>query len=516
MPDSQFTIHNAQRVEGWALGIRHWALACALLCLAHPALAASCDELSSLKLPDATITSAQNVAAGAFTQPGRGGAQTAVPDLPAFCRVQATLKPSSDSDIHMEVWLPANWNGKFEEVGNGGWVGSIDNNALAAALRRGYAAAASDLGHQGGGGPWMANQEKLIDFGYRATHETAVKAKAIVAAFYGNAPRLSYFQGCSAGGRQALKEAQKFPADFDGIIAGSPALDTTGRAAFAVWVAQNTHKTDASFIPPDKFPAIHDAALAACDAQDGVKDRVIENPMACRFDPQVMACKDGDAASCLTSAQVETARTMYKPLVNPKTKQEIFQGFEPGSELGWTTMGSAQPFGLGTQMFEFMVFRQPGWDYKTLNFDQDMAKVDQIEARNINAKQADLSAFLARGGKMIQYHGWADPQISPASSVTYYESALKAAKRGTTLQDNYRLFMVPGMNHCGGGDGPASFDMLTALEQWVEAKKAPDTIPAAHVTAGKPDRTRILCPYPKVATYKGAGDPNDAVNFSCK
>lgn len=491
--------------------------ALALLSPAARASAAPCESLSSLNLQDTTITSAQMVAAGAFTMAGRGGATVALRDLPAFCRVQASVKPSADSDVHVEVWLPAaNWNGKFEAVGNGGWVGSIDANALANALRRGYAAAATDLGHQGGGGPWMASPEKLIDFGYRGTHEMAVTGKAIVSAYYGNAPRLSYYQGCSAGGRQGLKEAQKFPADFDGIIAGSPALDTTGRASFAVWIAQNTHKTDASFIPAEKFPMIHDAALAACDALDGVQDRVITEPRACHFDPAVLTCKDGDSSSCLTTAQVETARTMYKPLVNPRTKQEIFPGFEPGSELGWTTMGSAQPFGLGTQMFEFMVFKNPQWDYRTLNFDQDMAAVDRIEQGNINAKQTDLRAFVARGGKMIQYHGWADPQISPASSVEYYEAALKAAKKGAKLQDNYRLFMVPGMNHCGGGDGPASFDMLTALEQWVEHKKAPDTIPAAHLASGKPDRTRILCPYPQVAIYKGSGDTNDAANFVCK
>lgn len=489
----------------------------ALLVPAARAWAASCEELSSLTLPETTITAAQTIAAGTFTMAGRGGTTVALRDLPAFCRVQASVKPSADSDIRVEVWLPmSNWNGKFEAVGNGGWVGSIDTNALANALRRGYAAAATDLGHQGGGGPWMASQEKLIDFGYRGTHEMAEKGKAIVSAFYGNGPRFSYYQGCSAGGRQGLKEAQRFPADFDGIIAGSPALDTTGRATFAVWIAQNTHKTQGSFIPAEKFPTIHEAALQACDALDGVKDGVITEPRACRFDPAVLACKDFDVPTCLTAAQIETARTMYKPLVNPRTKQEIFPGFEPGSELGWTTMGSQQPFVLGTQMFEFMVFKNPQWDYKTLNFDQDMAAVDRIEQGNINAKQADLSAFVVRGGKMIQYHGWSDPQISPASSVEYYEAALKAAKPGTTLQDTYRLFMVPGMNHCGGGDGPASFDMLTALEQWVEQKKAPASIPAAHLANGKPDRTRILCPYPQVATYKGSGDPNNAANFTCK
>ena len=254
-------------------------LALALLLPAGPAAAATCESLASLKLPNATITSSQAVAAGAFTQPGGRGGANPFADLPAFCRVAATLTPSSESDIKIEVWLPAaGWNGKFQAVGNGGWNGNIDTNALAAGLRRGYATASTDTGHQGGGGPWMQSREKLIDYGHRAVHEMTVKAKALVNEFYGSAPRFSYFNGCSAGGRQALVAAQRYPDDFNGIVAGAPALNATGRAAFAVHVAQQVHKDDASFIPATKFPAINEAVLQACDAGDGATDRLVSNP----------------------------------------------------------------------------------------------------------------------------------------------------------------------------------------------------------------------------------------------
>jgi len=483
---------------------------------ARTAVAASCDALAKTSFPNATITLAQSVAAGAFTAPaGRGGGNPFA-DLPAFCRVAATLKPSADSDIKIEVWMPSNgWNGKFQAVGNGGWNGNIDQNALATALRRGYAAASTDTGHEGGAGPWMQSKEKVIDYGYRAVHEMTATAKSMINALYGSPAKLSYFTGCSAGGRQALKAAQMYPDDFDGIVAGAPALNATGRAAYAVYAAQALHKDEGSYIPPAKHAAIHDAALKACDANDGVTDKVIENPRACKFDPQVMACKPGeDNNSCLTPAQVEAARALYQPLVNPRTKQVINTPLEVGSELGWTTFGGQQPFGVATQFYQFMVFTNPQWDWKTLNYDADMAAVAKAENGIIDAKSTDLKKFVARGGKLIQYHGWADPQIPSGSSTNYYEEVLKAM--GPKVKDNYRLFMVPGMNHCNGGDGPASFDMVAALEQWVEQKKAPDAIPAAHLTNGQPDRTRILCPYPQVATYKGSGDPNSAANFACK
>jgi len=480
--------------------------------------AGSCESLASLKLPDTTITMAQSVAAGAFTVPAGGrGAAPRYDDLPAFCRVAATLKPTADSDIKIEVWLPASgWNAKFEAVGNGGWNGNIDINALATGLRRGYATSSTDTGHPGGGGPWMQSREKLIDFGYRAVHEMTMKAKAIVAAYYGNGPQLSYFNGCSAGGRQALKEAQRFPEDFDGIVAGAPALNTTGRAAFSMWVAQAMHKDEASYIPPSKYPLIHNAVLEACDAGDGVKDGVLENPKRCKFDPKVLECESGDAPTCLTLPQVESARKSYAAAVNPRTKQEIFPGLEPGSELGWATFASPQPFGLGAQMYQYMVFNDPNWDYKTLNFDTDMARTDKIENGTINALDTSLKPFFARGGKLIHYHGWGDPQITPMSSVNYYKGVLETMGSAGKVKDNYRLFMVPGMAHCGGGDGTSSFDMLSALEQWVEKHKAPDQILASRMRNGAVDRTRPLCPYPQVATYKGTGSTDEAANFVCK
>jgi feruloyl esterase len=483
------------------------ATAAALAIGAVRADAASCDSLATLAFPDASITSAQVVPAGG------GNAK----DLPEYCRVAATLRPSADSDIKIEVWLPTSgWNGKFLAVGNGGWNGTINPGALGDGIKRGYAVTATDLGHQGNGGPWMQRPEKLVDFGHRATHEMAVKAKTVTSSFYGSAPRRSYFQGCSAGGRQAIMEAHRYPDDFDGIVAGAPAVDTTGRASFSMWIAQQQHRGEGTYIPAEKYPAIHNAALDACDALDGVTDRIIENPRACKFDPKVLECKVGDTATCLTAAQVETARIMYKPLTHPGTGAVIFPGLEPGSELGWATFGAPQPFPIGSQMFQFMVFNNPAWDYRTLNFDQDMAKIASIEKGNINVLQPNLDKFAARGGKLIQYHGWADQQIPSGSSTRFFAAMESHAGSRAKFNDYYRMFMVPAMGHCGGGAGTTTFDMLTALEQWVEQGKAPDTIPAARVVNGKTERTRPLCPYPTVASWSGHGSSDEAGNFSCK
>jgi feruloyl esterase len=481
--------------------------------------AQTCESLATATLTGGTITMAQTVAAGAFAPPaapgGRGGGPN-FSDLPAFCRVAATLKPTAESDIKIEVWMPerTSWNGKFQAVGNGGWNGNIDNNALATALRRGYAAASTDTGHAGGGGPWMANREKVIDYGHRAVHEMTVAAKSLIGSHYGKPPQFSYFVGCSAGGRQGLKAAQMYPADFDGIVAGAPALSVTGRAAFAVWVAQNNLKDQASFLPPAKYALVNNAVLDKCDALDGATDRLIENPRACTFDPQVLACKAGDAETCLTAAQVATVKAMYTPLVDAKTKRVINNPLEYGSELGWATFGGQQPFGVATQMFQHMVFKTESWDYKTLNFDADWAATEKAEGGVINAQDPNLKAFASRGGKLIQYHGWADPQIPSGSSVDYHNSVVKTM--GSGVADSYRMFMVPGMAHCGGGTGTSTFDMLAALENWVEKKQAPDSIPASRTAGGKVDRTRPLCPYPQVAGYKGTGSVDDAANFACR
>jgi feruloyl esterase len=476
----------------------------------------SCESLSSLNLAGGTITTAQSVAAGGLAIPvGRGGGS--VSNQVAFCRVAATLKPSTDSEIKMELWLPASgWNGKFEANGNGGWTGSVSPATLAAGLNRGYAAAMSDLGHEGGSASFaMGHPEKLVDFGYRAAHEMTMAAKAIIAAYYAQPIKESYWNGCSAGGRSALMEAQRYPADFDGIVAGSPGLDWTGRSIQAVWVAQAAHKSEASYIPPAKYALVHNAVLAACDAKDGVKDGVLEDPTKCGFDPKELECKGSDSADCLTAPQVETARAIYSPVLNPRTKDTIFPGFERGSEAGWATMAGPQLFGIGGDLFKFVVFHDPNWDYKTFDFDRDAALTAKAENGLLNANDVNLKAFSDRGGKLIQYHGWADPQIAPGSSVRYYKRVLDTMGGTEKVQSFYRLFMVPGMAHCGGGDGTSDFDMLAALEQWKEEGKAPAQVPASRVRGGKVDRTRPLCPYPQVAKYKGTGTTDDAANFVC-
>jgi feruloyl esterase len=281
-----------------------------------------------------------------------------------------------------------------------------------------------------------------------------------------------------------------------------------------VWIGQATHRDESAAIPPAKFAMIHAAALDQCDALDGAKDGIIEDPTRCRFDPKTIECKGEDSPSCLTGAQAETAHRIYSDVINPRTKREIFPGHEPGSELGWNTMAGPNPFTVGTDLFKYIVFNNPNWDYKTFNFDSDFtASMKADEA--MDALDPDIKAFLARGGKIIQYHGWADPQISPRSSVEYYNSVLEKLGGAAKVNDSYRLFMIPGMAHCGGGEATANFDMMAALEQWVEAKKAPDQIAASRVRDGKVDRTRPLCPYPQVAKYKGTGSVDDAANFSC-
>ena len=489
----------------------------ALIVTAIPAAAAPCESLSTLKLPDTTITMAQSVAAGAFSAGaagGRGGGNQYA-NLPAFCRVALSIKPTSDSDIKVEVWMPmTGWNGKFQGVGNGAWNGAVQTAALATGLAKGYAMASTDTGHEGGSASFaLGHPEKLIDFGYRAVHEMTVKGKAITTAFYDNsAPKYSYFVGCSAGGKQAIKETQMYPADYDGVVAGSPGVNWSGRALQTIWVGQAVAKAP---IPQPKFAAINAAAVAACDAIDGVKDGVIENPRQCKFDPAVLLCKAEDNNTCLTAAQVETAKQIYSNVSNSRTKQSLVAGLSPGSEVGWTTMASAQPFGPGVDLFKYVVFNDANWDFKTLNWDSDLDKTLKASA-SMDAMDPNLKPFFDRGGKIISYHGWTDPQISPGSTVDYYQTVLDKMGGASKVHENYRLFMVPGMNHCGGGTGTDQFDMLAALENWVEKKQAPATISASRVANGQTVRTRPLCPYPQVATYKGSGSTDDAASFSCK
>jgi feruloyl esterase len=477
-----------------------------------PAFAASCDGLASLALPEATITKAQVVPAGAFTPP------TGRPDpyktLPEFCRVLATLTPSKDSDIKIEVWLPTNgWNRKLEVVGNGGWAGTISYGALAEGMRGGYATASTDTGHATTNGAFaLGHPEKLIDFSWRSEHETTVKAKAVVAAFYGGAPQRSYWNGCSTGGRQALKEAQMFPDDFDGIIAGAPG----NRTAMGLWIGQALLKEPASFIPPAKYPLIHKAAVAACDAGDGLKDGLISDPTRCKFDPSVLLCKEGDGADCLTAAQVEAARKVYGPGKNPRTGKVLFGTLAPGSELGWAVMGAGpEPYAAILEQARYVVYQDPKWDWRTFDFDKDNDRFERPEYLIMNATDPHLDKFVAHGGKLLMYHGWADQNVSPYNTVDYFQHVREAMGPEKT-DGSVRLFMAPGMAHCNGGEGPNTFDKIGTLDRWVEEGKAPASIMASHSTAGKVDRTRPLCPYPQMAVYKGSGSIDEAASFSCK
>jgi len=326
-----------------------------LLILGLPSLSlASCEQLTRIALPEVRITAAQDVGPGSLAL---SRDQFEIPDAP-ICRVAATLTPTPDSDIKVEVWLPKeNWNGKYLAVGNGGWSGAINHNGLKDGVRRGYAVSSTDTGHTGGSAGFaLGHPEKLIDYAYRSEHLMVLHAKRIIQEYYGHPARLSYWNGCSAGGKQGLKEAQQYPDDFDGIVAGAPASNWTGRAAQAIWSAQAVHKDEASYIPPAKYPYLHKAVLAACDGLDGLEDGVIENPGSCQFDPKVLECKGADGPQCLTKPQVKAARKLYSDSINPRTGQHLYPGLQKGSELGWATWAGPKPLGIALDYFRYVVF----------------------------------------------------------------------------------------------------------------------------------------------------------------
>jgi Tannase and feruloyl esterase len=485
---------------------------------------APCGSLLKLKLPHTTITVAKSETGESYRPPTwdvKGPPRPSTNDLPPFCRVAADIKPTPDSNIKIEVWMPvAGWNGKFEGVGNGGWSGQIWYPYMGLALRKGYATASTDTGHQGTGEDAnfaMGHPEKVVDFGYRAVHEMTIKARAIIAAYYGGPPKFSYWDGCSSGGKQGLKEAQRYPNDYDGIIAGAPANNWTHLLASGVWIAQSNHNGEAVVLSNDNLALLHRAALDSCDLLDGLKDGLISNPSDCDFDPGKLLCKGTDRSACLTHPQVEAAEKIYAGPTNPRTGEQVFPGLEPGSELGWFIFGSFPEPPIVASHFKYLVFNDPTWDFRKLNFDADISLADRLDNGVITATDPDLRKFFAHGGKLILYHGWSDPMISPLNTISYYKNVLKTS--GNQAEASVRLFMAPGMDHCGGGEGPFAFDMDDALSQWVEQDKAPALIVAAHLPADSAahaqDRTRPLCAYPRVAKYKGTGSIDDASNFHC-
>ena len=486
--------------------------------------AATCESLQSLSLPETTILSAALVPAGPFTTtPASATQKPQTFQIPVeACRVTGVIKPQ----VNFEVWMPAsNWNGKFQGVGGGGFAGVISYGAMVTALGRGYATASTDTGHNTPGGSWALNRPDLIlDYAYRAIHEMTVRSKEIVKTFYGNAPRLSYFAGCSTGGRQGLMEAQRFPADYDGIVAGAPANYFTHLMAGTLWNAIATMKEEAR-LSPAKFTVLNKGALAACDAGDGVTDGLITNPPACKFDPGTLLCNGTETDACLTAPQVEAARKIYAGSTHPQSKKKVFPGMAAGGEITWTATAGQQPFGIPSDFYKYFVYSNPAWDWKQFDFDKDVKLADEKFAKLLNAVDPDLDKFKKRGGKLIMYHGWNDQLIQPGNSIDYFTSVQK--KMGEKDTDDFaRLFMAPGMQHCAGGVGPNTFNAVAALEEWVEKSTKPAQIIASHTSGGLPtvasakvgvvDRTRPLCPYPQVASYKGAGSFDEAASFVCK
>jgi hypothetical protein len=508
-----------------------FALFSTLLLLAAPALAANCSAISSLTLPDTTITAAVDVPAGSFTPPYGGP----LADVPAFCRVTGVLHPTADSHILFEVWLPArDWNGKLYGTGNGGFAGTIGYRQMAGGLSRGFASAGTDTGHQGDAqdGSWaFHHREKIADFGYRALHLTTQNAHAIVTAYYGGPARKAYFDSCSDGGREALMEAERFPEDYDGILAGAPANYWTHLVSAGLDVQDAILRDPAGYISSMKLPAITEAVLAACDQADGLKDGILNDPRQCHFNPETLLCKSGDSLTCLTAPQVASLKKVYAGGTDSHGKT-IFPGIMPGDEAhSWPDwiVGEAPGTSHYTEnYFRYMVYSNPSWDALAANVDQAVRDADRATAEALNSTDPDLSRFNARGGKLILYHGWNDPAISPLNTIAFYGQVQQ--KLGADKAAGFvRLYMVPGMDHCYEGPGPSAFGQLgipssvkpafqifTALEAWVENGTAPaEVIATKYDAAHKAEMTRPLCPYPQVEIYNGSGDSKDAASFAC-
>jgi tannase/feruloyl esterase len=471
---------------------------------------AACASLVSLTGYEFSIASATPVEAS--------------PDVPAYCHVLGVVQP----EIRFEVNLPAMWNGRLYMFGNGGYAGeALDNpgrqQAARRALARGFATAQTNTGHDDGVEPlgaFASNPQKFVDYAFRAVHVTVVTAKRLIQTYYPEPVRHAYFDGCSTGGRQGLMSAQRFPDDFDGIVAGAPVLDFSG-TIIAGAMYQRALNALTPPLGPEHVNLIVEKAIAKCDAMDGVKDGLIDDPRRCSFNPatDLPRCA-ADAPPCFTDAEIRALGTIYSPVT--RRGAELYPGWPIGSEPGWAPWFMAsrpgtQPLqsSFGQAFFKYLAFGRPNpnYDWNAFNLDADYDKLAATRAA-LDATDPDLSRFKARGGKMITYFGWADPALNPMMGVRYYENVRR--KGGPTTADFYRLFMVPGMLHCAGGAGPSTFDALTAVVQWVEKGAAPQSIPAAHVSNGKPTFTRPLCPYPQTAVYNGTGNTDDMASFTCR
>ena len=454
--------------------------------------------------------------------------------VPQYCKVDGHVA-SPGNEVNFRLGLPTTWNGKYYFVGVGGLGGSIGN--LDAGLRRGYASASTDTGHASSDPTWGSNRAKEIDYGHRGTHVTAVAGKELTAAWFGRSPEHAYFNGCSNGGRQALMEVQRYPTDFDGIIAGDPATGTPMQVGRAL-VFQHILLHPENFLPIPKIELLSKATLAECDGKDGLKDGLISDPRLCTFKPETLKCAGADGPECLTSGQIATVNKMYSALktADGKTYTAGFPVGHEGGSTGWQAwtfgrtppapqadgtlaFGEQQPSGynLSEQNMRFLALENddPAFTWKTLRFPQDLPRLASM-TEILSPHDPDLTPYKKRGGKIIMYHGWADPAISAYGTLDYYEKMSKAVGGQKEADGFSRLYFVPGMHHCSGGPGPNQFDMLTELENWIEKGKSPAAVVASHASDGKVDRTRPLCPHPLVAKYSGNGNVDEAASFRCE
>ncbi|WP_404712238.1 tannase/feruloyl esterase family alpha/beta hydrolase [Sphingomonas sp. MMS24-J13] len=507
----------------------------AAFALASPAMAKDCGAMTGLALDKGKVTAATLVAPGTFQPPAGFGpppgiANSSYKALPAFCRVQATLTPTSDSDIKVEVWLPAaGWNGKLVGIGNGIWAGNISYAEMALTLAAGYAVVATDTGHTGTGltAEWaVGHPEKVVDFGSRAIHLMTVTAKAAIKDFYGQAAKYSLWNSCSTGGRQGLMAAARYPEDFDAVSSKAPANPMTDLMTQSMWAGYQAHRTPGSGMTPSLLAFVHKAAVAQCDSVDGTTDGLIARPGACRFDPAMLGCQPGQTSTCLTPDQVATMKALYAGVLDPKTGRQILPGWPVGSEMQMAVlMMGKEPFPVATDYFRLLVHgNQPGWDWMAMDYPAEMQAARAYGAKMLNVTAQDLQPFFARGGKLLLSHGWTDGLI-PASNTIKFYGELQQVTPKAAQESQLRLFMVPGMDHCGGGEGASNYDTLGTIDAWVSGGPAPDRIIATRGGAATgpampgapvlPPLSRPLCPFPAIASYKGSGSKDDAASFSC-
>ena len=521
------------------------AVGLSALAFAAPARAGDCEGLKSANIADTTILSAQAVPAGDLTTADKVTRK----NMPAFCRVVASVKDAPDSDVRVELWMPNDgWKSVFHVNGNGGYAGILAYNygAMEAAIKRGYASAETDLGTAPAtplnGDALVGHPDKWKDWGMLGTHEAAVAGKAIAKAFYGADPKRSYYTGCSTGGQQGIIEAEYFPQDFDGILSGAPVVSRTWGHAVAVTSYQAANLKPGHKLSDAKLALLSKSAIAACGAKgNGLKtDPFIADPMACDFDPAALTCKSGAADDCLTSEEVEAAKAIYLGPAD-KNGKALFYGELPGSESGVFNWGFLEAPGNapGEPGFDglFKWVFGPNWDWRTFDVERDMAKVDAALGSDLNgAVTGDMTSFHDRGGKLIFFQGWADPIVPIGQTLDFYKGLTGKFGGEEKTKSFARLFMVPGMGHCGCGTGPNRFDsaafggfqppsldpehdIFTALSHWVEDGVAPDQVVATKFVGGDATKgiemQRPLCPYPQKAWYKGDGDVSAAASFVC-